>query len=472
MPKNYYNWIQKGGYCQFKMKIPNLKEDFGMRNLVLLFLLAISIVIYGCNVAEDIGLSDKSSKEACEYKVSAALDDKDYDKVIELLEEGGECADVLDETDRNINLAAAYVGKAGFDIPSLVNDILSANETLTSNDTFGNFVEVISKRARGEALTDLEIASVYYQNAVGPNIDCTNETQTANLSLEEKNACFLRGLVQTAQAGVSMTLLFKSFGISEEPTDIADLVEYWIEGGNNTVCDERDINNNGVPDTADFSACALDYAIDDQLESESPCDSFTVYHRPNYCTFGYADKKYYIVEFTINPDQNVCSELTPINEQRVIEYTANGSLVAITDGWCNCYDGSECDPGDTDCYPCPVVLSREGANETASVVGMVIDTLNEGTDTILDLVGTISTTEIEDNNTDLEEQVNDFKRDFCESNPQNCACYVNGIWQQCDNETIQTAEDIKIGTYNETTGEVIADPGTQELIMNYLINQE
>ncbi len=473
MSKSYCNPPLKGSF-KLQKEIFN-KGGLSMRNFVFLSLLAIFIALYGCNLAEDTGLSDTSSKEACEYKVNSALDDKDYDKVIELLKEGGECADVLNDTDKNIDLAAAYVGKAGFDIPSLVNDILASNETLSSNDTFGNFAEVISKRAKGEALTDLDIASTYYQKAVGQNIDCANETETENLSIEKKNACFLYGLVQTAQAGVSMSMLFESFSISEEPIDISDSINYWIEGGNKTTCDEMDINNNGVPDTADFSVCALDYAIDKALDRNSPCDNSTIKieHYPSYCTFGYTGKKYYIVEFTINPDYTVCSNLTtPIREKRVIEDTGNGSLVVLTDGWCNCDNGSVCDPSDNNCYPCPVVLGKEeGTNETASVVGMIIDTLNEGSDAVINLVGTITTEEGEIEETDLEEQINDFKRDFCESNPQNCACYVDGTWSQCTNATLQSAEDVKLGTYNASTGEVIADENTQQLIVDYLLNQ-
>jgi hypothetical protein len=387
--------------------------------LVSLFIVA-TFLVWSCNLSEEVGLSSSDSREACEYKVNYALDKGNYDEVIEMLDEGGECYGALDKKSRDLNLAAAYLGRAGFTIPSLVDDILSSGEeesgSTRKNDAYSRFLSAISDRANGDALKALKKALKYYKDALGKEVNCSNASAITDPIL--KDICFLKGITQVATAGTSFALLFESVsgGEEEEGGSIKDMVDFWTssEEKEEGTCDNRDINNNNNPDPADFSACAMDFAINGKLTAtaNSTCDNASIVPGASNCNFGFDNKTFYVLKLTINP-KSPCTENDTIKTKtsyKVIEVRDEGNFTVITQGYGYCNNGTKCDPKkDKDCYPKPLILDEE-KGETATQVGMIVETLNQGTEAIANMVGAQG----EGEQTELEQQVNDFKRDFCE----------------------------------------------------------
>jgi hypothetical protein len=84
-------------------------------------ILAAALVIAGCgDNAYDSG-SDEGSREACEYAVSKALDEGRYDDALSY-----SCAHSMDK-------AAAYVGKAGYDVKDVIESMIEANRSASGN---------------------------------------------------------------------------------------------------------------------------------------------------------------------------------------------------------------------------------------------------------------------------------------------------------------------------------------------------
>ncbi len=423
-----------------------------MRNFYIILLVSLGILfgVISCNISEDLGTSKDDSPEACEFEINYAIDKGNYDEAENLL---NECGASLNETSRKMLKAAILLGKAGFDIPSIINDIL---EEETDNDTLSAFIRAVSSRAKGDTLKALNDVLDIYEELLS-NKTC--ETLEDPLL---KDVCFLRGVTQVATAGTTFALLFESVGVvGEETEDIEELIDYWVEGGtSNGTCDSRDINGNGVPDTADFSACAMEFAVNGSV---TLCNSSSIISSGD---FGFSGKTFHVLKLEIYPSQN-CTSYDNKTSYKVIEETTSGNFTVITSGYCYIDNGTECDAVNetSKCYPCPLVAD-ETSNETLTQVEMVVDMLNEGTEAITSVVGDEAQAE------EIEDQVEDFKKDFCEANPSECACYDDtGTCSQCTSATLATAAEIKIGVCNAITGEVIVTDDTQSLLVDYILGQ-
>ncbi|WP_457568285.1 hypothetical protein [Desulfurobacterium sp.] len=391
-----------------------------MRKLIFLSVLAGAVFLSGCNGMEAI--SNKDSTEACEYKVTEALDKQNYDEAIALL--NGECRDAFTSSERNVNLGAAYLGKAGYDIPSLVSDILNSND---DSDPLSAFLKSIADGQSGKNLIYLTKARDYYLKALG-SVNCSSP----NLTLMEQDACFFKGIADFAQAATSFVTLFEST-LGE---DVAEAIESWAD--NTTLTCEQDTDENDFPDSAQFSACALEYAA---TGSTTNCDGFA--SLGNF-TFGYSNKTFEVVKFTINATANCTSEGNHV-DYKVIDKTSVTPVVALTSGYCYAANGTACDAANetSNCFPCPVVSD----NETLTVTDSLVELLNNGTSTVASVTG----------DTDVEESLLDIKRDICEPDPSACQCEVNGTWTVCTNSTLQTATDIQISANDTTAQQLIAD---------------
>ncbi|SNR64876.1 hypothetical protein [Desulfurobacterium atlanticum] len=400
-----------------------------MRKLLLFSLPAVLLISAGCNSFESI--SDSESPEACKYEVTKALDKQDYDKAIALL--NGICKTAFSDEKRNINLGAAYLGKAGYDIPSLLSDLLDSTD---SDDPMATFLSKVAGENPGDDLKDLEEARKYYSNALG-NIDCNS----TSLDYFEKDVCFFKGIADFAKAATSFSLLFQSVGVEE---NVQQVIEIWA-GGNDTeslTCD-LDANQNNVPDSVEFSAGALEYAATGNVTS---CDS--VVPEGNF-TFGYPNKKFEVIKLTINAN-GTCSDNA--TDYKVLEILSSDTkTVVLTDGYCDADNGTTCDALNETarCYPCPIVTE----NDTETVISSIVELINNGTETMASVIS--------DDNEDVEESLTDIKRDICEPNPSACLCSFDGVtWNDCTNDTLDSATDVKIKSDNETL--------VQDLLADYL----
>jgi len=183
----------------------------------------------------------EDSKEAYRYEILKALDSGAYDKVIELLENQEKYQKAFTKDELNLNLAAAYIGKAGYDVNTIINDIV---ETESEGDAFKIFAQAISNKASGSAIKYLNKALEKYFSILN-GVSCDTPD---NLTDYQKDACFLKGLIdflkgliETAKGTNSLVLI-----IEENPDERANTIEKWVEGVQ--TCTEDDRNANSIPD--------------------------------------------------------------------------------------------------------------------------------------------------------------------------------------------------------------------------------
>jgi len=407
-------------------------------------------ILSGC-----IGSSSPVKKDECEFEVNRLLDKGEYDRVIELLSEGGECYGVLDKIEADMNLASAYLGKAGFTVSDVVEDIIrSCNDTdgvFNSDNAFKRFVSSISYKVSSESLRFLKKAEEYYSDALG-GVDCSSEVDPVL-----RDICFFKGICQITTAGTSFSLLFSSVGSG---SDLQGMIDYWVssgqgsgQGGNET-CDERDINSNGVPDAIDSSVCAMNVGMG------KDCNSVDDWDLIDTCSFG-TDRVFKVIRTEIYPSGECASYDVKVDYKLLDE---NNILVATSSNeFVDCFSGKSCSTPGVSCYPKPIILDD---GKVANQVEMIVDVLNSGAVIIANMVS--------QGEEDLEQSVKDFIKGFCSKNPGECACFYGGKCGSCsESDLSREGVDIKIGKCpQDGSEEPIVDSDTQKLLIDYLLGKE
>ncbi len=363
-----------------------------------------AIFLYGCK--------DDNSLNAYRYEVLKALDSGNYDKVIQLLQKDN-YKKAFSNEELNINLAAAYIGKAGYDVSSILNDIL---DTDVDADGFKVFSQAISKKASGKSLMYLSKAIEKYSEIL-QNVSCEDKQSLTEL---QKDACFLKGLVETAKGTNSFVL-----AIEDNPQERAGTLEKWIEGVN--PCSQDDINANNVPDDLEATACAIEYANNGScyIDNGSFSTSSIAFSKEEN-TYNYT-----LLKIDINSDIT-CSQTDTNTFYRLI----SGTDVVITDGYCD-LDLQPCsEPDGIDCFPCPIIDNQQNI----TVEDTIVETINNGVDTIISIIP-------EDQRSDIEENLREFKEEICIPSPSHCLC---------DNVPCNSEFDIKNAQKLEITEEALA----------------
>jgi len=321
----------------------------GMLPAVVLFLGS----VIGCGGYDSVGLSDKNSTEARRYEILKAIDVGNYDYVIQILSSDLTYGGAFTQDEGRMNLAAAYVGKAGFDISEIVAEVIEANRTA---DDFKNFVKALSAKVGTLGTLYLSKASDLYRS-ISPGC---NPAPSEDI---KKDACFYKGVVDIAAAAV---------GIMNLVSDI----EKWLSPQG---CSE-DANQNGVGDEADASACAIEYGVNGSCTVKganliSVNSSLTFTDRNNYT---------YTFELVrVEISGTGCSNTNPF--YRLIE--ASSRKLAVTEGFCdtNFQPCSAPDPG-SGCYPCPIVDEGNALDVTENIVNTMesslqaVESLVQGTE--------------------------------------------------------------------------------------------
>ena len=218
------------------------------------------LLLYGCGDNMFESVADDSSDEAKQVEISKALDNGEYQTVINALEGQTTYAGFsADET--AINLAAAYVGVAGFDIPTLVNDFLNSKSddpSVVDEDSFETLMSSVALKLTANAsgvISNLDNASTTYGR-----LTTSNDCATPDLTRYEKDACFFKGLIDVARATTGLTLPLGS----DDVADIGTVISAWSTqndvGAPAYTCSE-DADQGGVLDVADATACGAEYAV-------------------------------------------------------------------------------------------------------------------------------------------------------------------------------------------------------------------
>ena len=412
---------------------------FIMSNIFLIIILLAS-----CGGYDSLGISDNSSKEAKRYEVLRALDRGDYDYVISALEEDPTYGGAFTEEEGKLNLAAAYLGKAGYDYVEIVNELIDAEE-----DPSKSLIKAFARRASGKTIASLDKVLELY-NEIKP------ENCTTAQTFYEKEACFYYGLVSSVQATTGLSLAIGGL-TSDNTSNIAEAVEYWLSANEtnlsaNETC-SIDVNQNGIPDGADISACAIEFGTKfngTEPSSYNCTNNATVVYKGNVTfTKDNKDFDFIYVEITVAAGES-CSEN---KTDKILMTETNGTYTpVITDGYCNeTFD--RCTPTNettTSCYPCPVIVEDEDKNNVLDMNEVILDAINN-VDTLTEVIGEESE---EGEQSELSNQLLEIKKDICEANPEACLCGKD----RCDNNTLDNATDIQI-----TNSTVIID---------YLLSQQ
>ena len=177
-----------------------------MRKLIALSGAAACIVL-----ALAAGCSDKDSPEACQYETTMNLDTGNYDAVLQ-----SSCATAM-------QLGAAYFGKAGFTVTSVINALVTAQATASSTP-LEQYMNTLTGRITNGTLADLDSAHTMF-SGIPPASE----------------------LYQDAQFNLSIVDSMKALSLIKTVIDPNGL-------GTLSSCD---INGNSTPDEADAVSCSL-----------------------------------------------------------------------------------------------------------------------------------------------------------------------------------------------------------------------
>jgi len=186
-------------------------KSFLMSLTALTFLLAL-----GCGDDNYLdSFSNDDSSAACQYQVSMALDSGLYDLVI-----ASPCANFMD-------LAAAHLGLAGFDIVNIINVMIEANDS--GDQPLDVYMNKLVGNVSNADIRNLDYSLQYYSL-----VNTANGYTTG----QEKDAQFLSGSL------ISPVISFAYIKASIDPDG----------DGNVSSCD---LNGNNLPDEVDATDCAL-----------------------------------------------------------------------------------------------------------------------------------------------------------------------------------------------------------------------
>ncbi|WP_457745083.1 hypothetical protein [Sulfurimonas sp.] len=339
------------------------------KKIILALLVVISLVFSGCG----------DSDTTCRIDVQKALDKGNYDKVISDL--NGVCSGAYTTSDLNMNLAAAYMGKSGYSVSDVADMLINSDNN--GGDSFTSFLSSVDAKKTADSLPLLSTANEYFLKAIA-NGSIDKSTVLCSLSRINNsndsrvtNACLYIGFNLTIQASNTITYL---------TGNIDTLISSINDDTNTTPYDMR----------ASLDALAWSMGLND----------------PTITDPAITDK-----EITIdgNPFTHIKVDYTNHGTfYRLAKSTNNdNNTTVITDGYCDS-DGNKTacagiensdgsidinNPLSSSCYACPVLLDK---NATLGVAQLLVDTLNNGADTIAAV----------SNDPDISNSIDDFKEEI------------------------------------------------------------
>ncbi len=312
-------------------------------------LLVIGLFVSGCGESEN----------ECKFGVLNSLDKGEYDKVLNTLEsEDKQCGFTDDE--KNMNIAAAYLGKAGFTTIEIINNMLES-ESVDSDNGFSSFVKSSRSANPSESIISFNRANDRY------NLVTNNECKDlSNSNSIVKDSCFYTGLMQVSQTANSIDLIF---GGSDE-------VDKWQDSS--LLTPEDDKNKNNQADSVDAATNAIDYAINKPVVLSSGITRDTTLGNKTFTKNG-DEFTFELIKITVGSEErgdNVYYKLITIDQ------TPNSPVV--TDGICKLdfkfYEADDTTIG-KNYFPCPII----DGNQTMNVNDQLVYAVNNGLENIINI---------------------------------------------------------------------------------------
>lgn len=331
-------------------------------------------------------LTDGREPRACAYDVGQALDDGQWDRALARIDSDA-CRRDLSREAREINRAAAFIGRAGYEMSDLVGVALSRPEPGETHPDL-RFIRLLGDLGVSPgALRDLDLSLQAHQQAIaGDEPDSASLLQQAcrqeyvdGLSDIGKDACFLAGLFAPARFAKAMTLM-----LGEEAAA-------WREDDETLSC-ETDRNSSGVPDGAQATACAL-AAIGNESANGAVCvpatavtgevrwDPVPGYSRVSFRFDGSDFAELLPIRVTIDPGMECTGDASRVR-YRLIQPGTEPSL-AVTEGACRQDVRRRCDAvsPQSGCWPCPI--PRADGSDLLTVSNTLLSPLNREAELML-----------------------------------------------------------------------------------------
>ena len=287
------------------------------RNIVLPVLL-LAFLMYGCGNNLFSSISDDDSNEACIYETSKNLDAGNYDSVL-----ASSCIDSLQK-------GAAYLGKSGFDVIDVINSLSEAKDT---SDDLNVYLKSLVSTVSEASLGHLDSSANAY-----------DEVLAASESYED--AQFYKSIVKS----------LRSLSLLKLVTD--------VDGdGSLSSCDN---NGNEIPDDVDAVACSLL-----NLLSTQSCSSATFSAIPGITLQGKSES-YKGVTITID---GTATPSCPADYKQ-LHYLVSGSIygaATVTSETCQ-----EDTPDSGRTWPCPI----ESGTGALDLVEAFDDAITESIDAL------------------------------------------------------------------------------------------
>ena len=291
---------------------------------------------------------------------------------------------------RELNRAAAWIGKAGFDVGDLIDVVVGIEPPLPTGRQATAILEILAGRdGDPRALAYLDRASAAYGRMVAAFPDGLDEACRSRnahlLSGNQLDACFNSGLAAFARFARAMDLL------------LAGDIDEWLSGEGLTCANDR--NQTGLPDQAEVSACALEVAA---REDADPATGAGTCRQPGarndvatgavrWQALGDAEPlrfrdgdgpfaELHPIAVTVEPGGICTGERT---ELRLLQQEPPPTSPALTAGLCGLDVREDCDPADpaTDCWPCP--LPRADRSGALTVDDSVVEAVNIASESLL-----------------------------------------------------------------------------------------
>lgn len=352
----------------------------------LLALACLLVLLSGCQ-AESVGPA------ACRHAATRALNDGAWDRAIELLNHDRDCAVAFSPEERRLNLAAAYVGKGGYQLGDII-EILLLSESGDGEEAGRKLLAAFAGMSPDwDSLTYLQGAADEYRRMVaafpGGLRDACRRDNRGLLSDEQRDACLYNGLLAVVKATATLSLF------------LAEDLRAWLT--HDGLSCANDGNGNRVPDRAETLACLLGVSED----AAGTCADDSVEWRRAGAATAFYDNAAVVAEAEL---VELRFRAAPGCGPATARYglLAPDGATALSSGLCRAAAIRErCELADpaADCLPCPVLAP--GGGGALTVTTTLIDALNEDVKTFYAVLP-------EDMQTRLRRKLDRLRREICE----------------------------------------------------------
>lgn len=296
-------------------------------------IIASLIIMGGC------GSSNESDEGEEALEIQQWLDNKDFDKVIERLENKTPLND-----DQRVLLGLSYTAKAGYGLSDMIKAIADSEKNQKSSDLYIKLAELNNKNE--DALYLLGEAKKVYTEVVSKE-RCSQE----NKSHLEEQICAYNAISGVARSSIALQNL----------------------GDVKVAFDEED---GKTDDNLTRSVCALKIAA----------LSYAAGQQTDGCVIGKYNEDNLTFKNEITYERIKISSKNTSDSNQTRDYlirTTTPRNVELTDGYCDTNQQKAIIQDESHPYPCPIQQKESEENLTAE--SLILETLN----TDLDLIGSL-----------------------------------------------------------------------------------